>query len=122
MPEAVTVTEFVESDSLGDDGKPLLGADGQPLVRVRLPRRGQLLGEVEREYEGLCTFAEGLSAEQLERKAHIPKLKDSPLTDYPTLEAMIGMFAAGHVQFHTDHLREILAGLAAPPASPAVKV
>ena len=99
-----------------DPGNPFFSQE-----RARMTFR-QLLGEVEREYEGLCTFAEGLSAEQLERKAHIPKLKDSPLTDYPTLEAMIGMFAAGHVQFHTDHLREILAGLAAPPASPAVKV
>jgi translation initiation factor 1A len=38
-----------EEGALGDDERaaPIVGADGQPLVRVRLPRRGQMLGEVE---------------------------------------------------------------------------
>ena len=37
-----------ETDVLGDDERnPEIGADGQPIIRVRLPRRGQLLGEVE---------------------------------------------------------------------------
>jgi len=41
--------ETFETDALGDDERaaPVLGADGQPIVRVRLPKRGQLLGEVE---------------------------------------------------------------------------
>ena len=34
-------------DSLGDEEAPALGADGLPIIRVRLPRRGQMLGEVE---------------------------------------------------------------------------
>ena len=78
-------------------------------ARSRTPLE-RLLGEVEKEYEAVAAFAEGLDPTQLDRRAQIPMLKDSPLGEYPTLEEWLGGIA-GHLRFHTDHLREILQAL-----------
>jgi hypothetical protein len=78
----------------------------------------QLLSEVKREYARISKFAESLSKEQLERKAHIPMLKGSPFGEYPTLETWIGLLGGlgeSHLQFHIGHMREILQGLGVRP-------
>jgi hypothetical protein len=71
----------------------------------------QLLSAAESEYEGLAGFAAGLTAEQLQRKARIPKLKDTSLGEYPTLADMVSGLGVGHLQFHLDHMREIVQAL-----------
>jgi hypothetical protein len=71
----------------------------------------ELVAECEMNYQRVAKFAAELTEEQLARKAHIPKLKDSPLGEYPTLDGMINGLGEYHVQFHIDHLREILAAL-----------
>ena len=69
----------------------------------------ELVAECEMNYQRIANFAAELTEEQLARKAHIPKLKGSPLGEYPTLDGMIHGLVAYHVQDHIDHLREILA-------------
>lgn len=72
---------------------------------------GELVAECELNYQRVAEFAEELTEEQLARTAHIPELKDSPLSEYPTLAGMIGGLGEFHIQFHIDHLREILEAL-----------
>jgi len=78
----------------------------------------QLLAEVESEYDRISEFAAGLTREQLDRKARIPMLKQSPLGEYPTLENWIGVLGGSgesHLTFHINHMREILQDLGVSP-------
>jgi len=78
----------------------------------------QLLSKVTTEYNRLAGYAAGLSSDDLDRKALVPMLKDTTLGEYPTLEVMIGMLCGGensHLQFHTNHMREILDELGTTP-------
>ena len=76
---------------------------------------GELLAQFERQYNDVAAFVAGLSPQQLSRKAHIPALKESPLGEYPTLEAFIQGIAEHHIAYHVDHMREILTALGAAP-------
>jgi len=71
----------------------------------------ELLAEFEKQYANLADFIAGLSPEQLERKAHIPALKESPMGEYPSLGVFVGALAEYHITFHTDHMKEILEAL-----------
>jgi hypothetical protein len=97
-----------------DSETPLIDLDaGNPFFtenRARMSFR-ELVVECEGNYERVASFAEELSEEQLARTAHIPKLKDTPLGEYPTLDGMIYVLGDVHIQSHIDHLREILTAL-----------
>jgi hypothetical protein len=99
---------FVESDT------PMIDlVTGNPFfteIRSRMSFR-ELLAKCELNYQRVANFAAELTEEQLARKAHIPKLKDSPLGEYPTLDGMIYGLSGFHLQDHIDHLRETLAAL-----------
>jgi hypothetical protein len=99
---------FVDSDT------PMIDLDtGNPFFTEQRARMSfsELVAECELNYERVADFAAELTGEQLARKAHVPKLKDSPLGEYPTLDWMINGLGEYHIQFHIDHLREILAAL-----------
>jgi hypothetical protein len=99
---------FVDSDT------PMIDLDtDNPFFTENRARMsvGELVVACEMNYQRIANFAAELTEEQLARKAHIPKLKDSPLGEYPTLEGMIDGLGAYHFQDHIDHLREVLAAL-----------
>ena len=103
---------FIDSDT------PIINlVTGNPFFTDNRARMsfGELVAECEMNYQRVANFAAELTDEQLARKAHIPKLKDSPLGEYPTLEGMIDGLCAYHVQDHIDHLHEILAALSSNP-------
>ena len=103
-----------------DQEAPLLDIEpANPFFSEKRARTSfaQLLAEVEAEYERIAQFAAGMSGEQLDRKAHIPMLKESPWGEYPTLEnwlELLGGANGSHLEFHTGHMREILQALGAP--------
>lgn len=90
-----------------DPGNPFFS---ETRARMTVP---QLLAGVEQEYEGIARFSEGLSAQQLDLKARIPVLKESPLGEYPTLGGLLGGLGMYHLQSHIEHLREIRQALSA---------
>ncbi|NVO00366.1 MAG: maleylpyruvate isomerase [Geobacteraceae bacterium] len=101
---------FVDSDCpklVLDAGNPFYAAKRAAMSFI------ELVAECEQNYRQVAGFVGGLTDEQLARTAHIPELKDSPLGEYPTLDGMIYGLGEYHIQFHIDHLGEILEVLAA---------
>jgi hypothetical protein len=99
---------FIEQDTPEIDIKP-----EDPYWEGKRSRMSlaELLAEYDRKYASIAVFVEGLSEEQLARKAHIPMLKDSPLGEYPTLAQWAFGLANFHIAFHVDHMREIVQAL-----------
>ncbi|MFZ5868637.1 MAG: DinB family protein [Thermodesulfobacteriota bacterium] len=73
----------------------------------------ELLAKFEGEYNRMAEFVSGLSEEQLNRRAHIPILKEAPMGEYPTLAEWIEAMGEYHLGWHSDHMREILEALRA---------
>ena len=64
----------------------------------------ELVSKIDSDYAKIGSFLAGLNEEQLNRKAHIPFLKETPLGEYPTL----GQWAIGVIQFHlNDHVQQL---------------
>ncbi len=103
-----TLKAFIERDVPEIDIKPEDPYWSEKRSRMSL---AGLLDEFDREYALMAAFIEGLSAEQLSRKAHIPMLKDSPLGEYPTLAQWAVGLSNFHIGFHIDHMHEILQAL-----------
>lgn len=97
---------FVDTDT------PMIDLDiGNPFFTENRAHMSvsELVAVCEMNYQRIADFAAELTDGQLARKAHVPKMKDSPLGEYPTLEGMIEGLGTYHVQDHIDHLRESLA-------------
>ncbi len=75
----------------------------------------ELLAEFEKEYGSIAEFVEGLSEEELNRKAHVPLLKETPVGEYPTLAAWVRTIGEQHLGSHIDHMRAILKSLGVGP-------
>ena len=67
----------------------------------------QLLSTVETQYTELGKLINGLTEEQLARKAHVPALKGSPLGEYPTLGQWAGFVVNFHIAGHVNQLRNL---------------
>ena len=74
----------------------------------------ELIAEYDGEYSRIAEFVAGLSEQQLNRKAHVPLVKDTPIGEYPTLAVWVQAIVEYHLAFHIDHMREILEALKTP--------
>ena len=109
-----TMLPFIEQDTPRLDIEPENPFFSEKRARMSF---AELLGELQREYGRIAGFVAGLSEEQLNRKAYVPLLKDTPLGEYPTLGAWVEGFIGYHVSFHTEHMGEILQALGAKPGA-----
>ncbi len=75
----------------------------------------ELFMQFERDYLQIAELVEGLTAEQLGRKAHIPLLKETPMGEYPTLAGFVSAISEYHMHFHIEHMREVIEALRSNP-------
>jgi hypothetical protein len=69
----------------------------------------ELLAEFAAEYRGIGDWLATLSDEQLDRKANIPFLKDTPLDESQSLREWAGIVANLHLKGHVEQIREACA-------------
>jgi hypothetical protein len=103
---------FIEQDTPRIDIEPENPFFSEKRARMSF---AELLTELQGEYGRIADFVAGLSEEQLNRKAHIPLLKETPIGEYPTLAAWVQAIVEYHVTFHVEHMGEILQALGSKP-------
>jgi DinB superfamily len=74
--------------------------------RESIPLR-ELTSSVESTYSEMGAFLSGLNEEQLNRKAQVPLLKETPIGEYPTLGQLAGALINFHLNDHVQQLRNL---------------
>lgn len=69
----------------------------------------QLLADVVRQYSEMSGWIGNLTPDQLQRTAHLPNFKETPLGDYPSLQLWIGAIINFHLMDHVQHLQKTAA-------------
>lgn len=92
---------FLKDDALLDQtpGDPYITESREKLSTA------DLTAEVAKQYRQIGEFIGGLSAEQMQRTAHIPMLKDYGINDHPSLEMWAGIVANMHLRGHVEQMR-----------------
>jgi hypothetical protein len=67
----------------------------------------ELTSRVESAYGNMGKFLSGLSEEQLNRKAQVPLLKETPIGEYPTLGQLAGALIHFHLNDHVQQLKSL---------------
>jgi DinB superfamily len=100
--EALSMYEFKR---FLDEDTPALGITPGSYGDVRKDASiSELVSKIDSDYSKISSFLAGLNDEQLQRKAHVPFLKETPLGEYPTL----GGWAGAVINFHlTDHVNQL---------------
>lgn len=97
------VSRFVDEDTPMIDITPGVshfeGRSGKPT--------DELMAEVESAYGEFGSYLAGLSEEQLNRAAHIPLFKETPLGEYPTLSQFVSAMIGYHLNDHVGQLRNL---------------
>jgi hypothetical protein len=68
---------------------------------------GELTSRVDDTYRKMGSFLSGLNEEQLNRKAHVPLLKETPIGEYPTLAQLAGAVINFHLNDHVQQLQNM---------------
>jgi DinB superfamily len=67
----------------------------------------ELTSRVESTYSEMGAFLAGLNDEQLNRKAQVPLLKETPIGEYPTLGQLAGALINFHLNDHVQQLKNL---------------
>lgn len=66
-----------------------------------------ILGDVVAHYSEVAEYLGSLSSEQLQRKAHVPLFKETPIGEYPTVEQLASGLIDFHMAAHVGQLQNL---------------